>query len=658
MMYLGGLVQLILSALLGAAAADTACSNAPSRLHLSDPPYDNYLYSDCHSSTHVVVTSPLKTSNLKVIGPRLLIAWPSGNSGAAAIFVPEDGSTGTLAIKLDKSETGNEIEGIYVQDPLEYGVFGWVNFNSSARLTIPILGSIRTIRDYTEGGNVLEPTIQDGIVTTQGPNGSASYCRTWFDHTTTTCLMFAPTNGAAPIRINKGPKWTMTFGAGTYLFNAVFNYPQMKQLLPAEVLNSASRSLIQSNEDQTTSLSFLSYSDKLLAGTWRFLTYFGRDSMITLLLMQPVLSEGKGGAIEAVIGAALERVNNTDGSACHEEVIGDYATFTHKQAGIASNDPLCDYKMVDTDYFLPIVLKNYLVDTATGKSRTSDFLSTKATFLKENNGLTYKTLAEMTTNKILAATAPFAKDGGQKKENLIKLKTGQPVGQWRDSANGLGGGRIPYDVNTALVPAALRAIAQLSKSGLFPDHAWWGTFAEAYASVWEDKTLSFFEVTVEKSKAISDVQSYVSQSKFSGPSNTGNIAADVTFHGLALNDSNNQAIVRVMNTDDCFRHFLLNTTDQKQLSSFLDQTAEHILQPFPVGLSTDVGLFVANPAYGENDAYISDFTNSGYHGTVVWGWQLAMMAAGLSRQLGRCSGANMPGKISRPQIILSVYAAS
>ena len=138
----------------------------------------------------------------------------------------------------------------------------------------------------------------------------------------------------------------MAFGAGTYAFNATFNYPQMKQLLPAEVLNNASQGLIQSNVDQTTSLSFLSYSDKLLAGTWRFLTYFGRDSMITLLLMQPVLSEGKGGAIEAVIGAALERINNADGSACHEEVIGDYATFTHKQAGVVSNDPLCDYKMV------------------------------------------------------------------------------------------------------------------------------------------------------------------------------------------------------------------------------------------------------------------------------------------------------------------------
>ena len=77
------------------------------------------------------------------------------------------------------------------------------------------------------------------------------------------------------------------------------------------MLNKASSDLIAQNPDQTTSLSFLSYKDKLLAGTWRFLTYFGRDSMITMLLMQPVLSDA---AIEAVISAVLERVNSTDGT--------------------------------------------------------------------------------------------------------------------------------------------------------------------------------------------------------------------------------------------------------------------------------------------------------------------------------------------------------
>jgi hypothetical protein len=49
------------------------CSESATQFHLSDPPYENYFYSDCHLSSQVVVTSPLATSNLTIIGPRLLV---------------------------------------------------------------------------------------------------------------------------------------------------------------------------------------------------------------------------------------------------------------------------------------------------------------------------------------------------------------------------------------------------------------------------------------------------------------------------------------------------------------------------------------------------------------------------------------------------------
>lgn len=100
------------------------------------------------------------------------------------------------------------------------------------------------------------------------------------------------------------------------------NYPQLSPLKPNAVLNAASANLTKEMPDQTTALSFLSYSEKLLAGAWRFLTYFGRDSMISALLLEPVLSNGNGTAMEAVIGAVLERINRTDGNVCHEETIG------------------------------------------------------------------------------------------------------------------------------------------------------------------------------------------------------------------------------------------------------------------------------------------------------------------------------------------------
>lgn len=59
---------------------------------------------------------------------------------------------------------------------------------------------------------------------------------------------------------------------------------------------------------------------------------------------------------------------------------------------------------------------------------------------------------------------------------------------------GLGGGRIPYDVNTALVPAALRSIAALARAGFFSEYPNWANDADRFAQVWEDETLKFFEV--------------------------------------------------------------------------------------------------------------------------------------------------------------------
>lgn len=66
------------------------------------------------------------------------------------------------------------------------------------------------------------------------------------------------------------------------------------------------------------------------------------------------------------------------------------------------------------------------------------------------------------------------------------------------------------------------------------------------------------------------------------------------------------------------------------------------MRPFPAGLLTPVGLVVANPAFGEQELYAQKFKNTDYHGTVVWSWQLAMMARGLELQLDRCNSAERP----------------
>jgi len=45
---------------------------------LSDPPYENYFVSTCNFAATVVASSPLENSNLTLISPRLIAAFPAG----------------------------------------------------------------------------------------------------------------------------------------------------------------------------------------------------------------------------------------------------------------------------------------------------------------------------------------------------------------------------------------------------------------------------------------------------------------------------------------------------------------------------------------------------------------------------------------------------
>jgi hypothetical protein len=58
------------------------------------------------------------------------------------------------------------------------------------------------------------------------------------------------------------------------------------------------------------------------------------------------------------------------------------------------------------------------------------------------------------------------------------------------------------------------------------------------------------------------------------------------------------------------------------------------MRPFPAGLLTDAGVVVANPVFAPRDVQ-ARFTSHSYHGTVVWSWQQAVLAAALDRQLRR-----------------------
>lgn len=84
------------------------------------------------------------------------------------------------------------------------------------------------------------PEFQDSIDFSEG-EGSVALSRMWLDNVTTSTLSFQPVteNASASLEGN-----SVNFTAGTYMFNASFNYPQLTQLSPSEVLNEESQHLV------------------------------------------------------------------------------------------------------------------------------------------------------------------------------------------------------------------------------------------------------------------------------------------------------------------------------------------------------------------------------------------------------------------------------
>src|SRR5580698_7327742 len=232
---------------------------------------------------------------------------------------------------------------------------------------------------------------------------------------------------------------------------------------------------------------------------------------------------------------------------------------------------------------------------------------------------------------VVQASARFAREPIA--ANLIALRQGSDAGQWRDSNDGLGGGRIPYDVNAVFVPAALEAIGRFLDSGLLDPYLS-GTdravFAQAAASakIWRAKSASLFDVTVPSATAQRDIRDYAASSKVSDDAALHSVDdSPVYFHGVSLSGDTN--VIPIMHSDEGFAMLFGQPS-----AEFLDRTTSALMRPFPAGLLTPVGVVVANPVYA-TPSIQTRLSKNAYHGTVIWSWQQAVLAAGLQRQLDR-----------------------
>ncbi|KAF8586613.1 hypothetical protein K439DRAFT_1386873 [Ramaria rubella] len=627
-------------------------SDAILNLHLTSGGYDNYFWRSNVTATQVLFTSPNVTDRPQ----RFVMGMPAGNSGVLSYFLPVNENQ-QLSVQLVNGSLQDA-----AGDFNNVGAQGHMSFNADATLGVTILGAVRAMRDYVEGNGTMHEIFNYTV--TSANSSTLHLHRDWINSTHSLDFILTTQDNMA---FNITPSTNGTFTPPTVIFHlldpmkigllawmVVCNETTFLGLGPSglflndsQAANEAGAKALQElatgSKANAQQISFLTYESKSLAGGWRFLTYFGRDTLIALRLLMPLFTSE---ASESILGAVLERLNST-GAACHEETIGDYASFINIEDGMPAlgDTPFYDYKMIDTDLYLLPTIAHYFLDIPQGHTRAPSFLSRTATLNNSNSNVSYHDLLARNAAYILGRAVPFANHPSA--SNLLHLRPGQPVGNWRDSNQGLGYGQIPFDVNSALVPAALRALGRLTDAGILsidgqPDV---GNMAERYADVWEQRAAELFEVEVDGSTAEARWKDFVVRVNLSetlldtqgsdenATGGSGN-KKGLTFYALSLHDDGSP--VDVMHSDLGFSLLFASNVPGTLL-----QRVVELLQPYPKGLLTNIGMLAANPALSSNRTQIDVLNREAYHGTVVWSFQQALMAAGLARQLKFCDNSTI-----------------
>lgn len=542
--------------------------------------------------------------------PRLVVAFPAGNSGAG-IWFRQSEATAIWSPARDMRPVKRTLN----DGAEQRGVSFTVKIEAqSLEIQKAVLGSIRVLRDYQHLG-AIAPAVEtpSSVESTQVTwerrrlDGAAGY---FLSVEAVNGRVTGPSaGGLLSIETNgeKGLELRVTAFSGDAPLTGV---PEPELLSGAAANDSGLRRV----------LAFLSYEEKFLAGSWQYDTYFGRDTLMTLALLDDALQPH---AVEAGLASVLERLSET-GEVAHEEDIAEFALLRRAERGeAASIAPILDYKMIDDDFLLAPVLARYLLDRPDAVSRVRPFLARRRA-----DGANYRDLLERNLRFVIDAARPFG--DAPIWSNLIRVRSDEPpVGNWRDSNSGLGGGVYPYDVNVALVPAALNAAERLYKSGVLGDDETAKSLsgeARRLQNKWA-AAAAMFRVVVDPSTSPMTLHGPLHPDGIVSPSVPPPGGARVVFSALALDRFG--APVPVMHSDVGFDLFFGSPPPRR-----LEEAARLVSQSYPRGLMTPAGMLVANAVYAPEEVS-AGFGRDRYHGAVVWSWQQALMAAGIVRQLTR-----------------------
>ncbi|MFL5480309.1 MAG: hypothetical protein ACJ79X_14930 [Gemmatimonadaceae bacterium] len=440
----------------------------------------------------------------------------------------------------------------------------------------------------------------------------------------------------------------------------------------------------------------LSSKEKLMAGLPNYATYFGRDMMMTSLMMQPVWTDAMP---EFVIASALRKLG-PEGDVSHEEALGGQAirenaseynahmvnyfslrsrsrsaadtALAHARATLADLQKVREnYHMRDDEFQLPVVVARYLGNPAVSNSRKRAFLMDASDGRGPRLGLLFRELALVAT-----LSTPYGRDPVV--ENLIASPrldaTHWRSISWRDSNAGYANGRFAMDINAIWAPRALQAIAEIFAAlrtigftnaqlqGRIPS-GFGGTMLTDYLrdptsldraiQNWKGAA-NHFVVTLGPAEIRSRVQQKLAWLPAAERAYWSNVLAKspadtlpLTFLAISLDSAGKP--IPVVNTDPATWLLLRNASDVSPdaIAAVERDVSAIARRSYPVGLFVDrLGPVVANDAYA-SPAVWEAFKQDTYHSPrVVWGREVNLILLGLANQINGATDAS--GNVKSP----------
>jgi len=424
-------------------------------------------------------------------------------------------------------------------------------------------------------------------------------------------------------------------------------------------------------ERQVRAVELLSSKEKLMAGLPNFATYFGRDMMMTALMMRPIWSPKMS---EHVIASVLRKLG-PNGDVSHEEALGGQAIrenavvydslirrgrLKEAQEVLANLQKTREnYHMIDDEFQLPVLVAGYLADTSITAEQKRAFLVDSSDGRGPRLALLLRELA-----LVSAWTARYVRD--PRATNLVSFPkrdaTHWRSASWRDSDAGYAGGRFAMDVNAIWAPHALQSIALILSSldslglsgerleSFMPglDTTTLGEYRRSPTSlanalrVWRGAR-RHFEVKLPPGAVRAGLNARLASlpaverrywQRMVGENRT---ATDSLFF-LALSLDAVGKPIPVVNTDPATGLFL-DGLFPDSLHTAAEQVGRDLSTfalPYPVGLLVDrLGPVVANDAYASPQIW-RRFREDLYHSPrVVWGREVNLISLGLSQAQGK-----------------------